>query len=143
MALCLARSLVLRGFDPVDQMERYLRWWKTGYLGSTRKCFDIGNTVARALSKFEKAKDPYAGSTDPSSAGNGSLMRLAPIPMYFAGDPEAVDEFAAKMSRTTHGAREAVDACRLFASQLALALEGASKADILNAPPPPGAPLAP
>jgi hypothetical protein len=83
------------------------------------------------------------GSTEPDSAGNGSLMRLAPVAMYFAGDALAVDEHAALMSRTTHGAAEAVDACRLFASQLALALEGASLDETLRAAPPPGSPLAP
>jgi len=50
MALCLATSLVEKnGFDPKDQMDRYCRWWKEGYLSSNGKCFDIGNTVAAAL----------------------------------------------------------------------------------------------
>ena len=143
MALCLARSLVLRGFDPSDQMQRYLRWSQHGYLSSNGKCFDIGNTVRKALEKFSETQEPFAGSTDPRTAGNGSLMRLAPVPLFFAGDPKAVDEHAALMSRTTHGAAEAVDACRLLASQLAHALEGATKHEILNAPPPPGVLLAP
>ena len=78
MALCLATSLVERGgFDAADQMQRYVRWWREGYLSSTGCCFDIGNTVSAALSRFIEHGDPYAGSTDPHSAGNGSLMRLA------------------------------------------------------------------
>ena len=29
MALCLAESLIeKKGFDPVDQLERYLRWYR-------------------------------------------------------------------------------------------------------------------
>src|SRR5437773_1759165 len=45
MALCLAQSLVERGdFDPIDQLERYLRWSREGYLSSTGTCFDIGGT---------------------------------------------------------------------------------------------------
>ena len=36
MALCLAESLVERkGFDPVDQLEKYVRWYREGYLSST------------------------------------------------------------------------------------------------------------
>jgi ADP-ribosyl-[dinitrogen reductase] hydrolase len=143
MALCLARSLVLRGFDPSDQMQRYLRWWKHGYLSSNGTCFDIGNTVRGALAKFEQTGDPFSGSSDPRSAGNGSLMRLAPVAMHFSGDMHAVDEHAALASRTTHGAIEAVDACRLLASQLALALEGASRDEVLRAPRPPGPMFAP
>lgn len=53
MALCLADSLVERkSFDPKDQMERYVRWWKEGYLSCTGECFDIGNATRTALSSF-------------------------------------------------------------------------------------------
>ena len=66
------------------------------------------------------------------SAGNGSLMRLAPIPMFYAKAPrhEAL-EFAELSSRTTHAARECLDACRLFAEMLFRAFEGASREAIL------------
>ena len=88
MALCLATSLIEQdGFDATDQMERYVRWWRDGYLSSEGHCFDIGGTAQGALSRFEREGDPYAGSTDPQTAGNGSLMRLAPVPMYYRADP--------------------------------------------------------
>jgi ADP-ribosyl-[dinitrogen reductase] hydrolase len=89
MALCLAHSLLFdRVFDPVDQMNRYCNWVTHGYMSSTGQCFDIGGTVADALSAFEASGNPFSGSTDPRSAGNGCLMRLAPVPMFFAGDRE-------------------------------------------------------
>lgn len=133
MALCLATSLVERnGFDARDQMQRYVRWRKEGYLSSTGRCFDIGATVEAALSRFESRGDPYAGSTDPDTAGNGSLMRLAPVPMYFAGDAEETIRMAADSSRTTHGAREAVDACRYYAGLLVGALRGVEEATLLS-----------
>lgn len=89
MALCLAESLVeRRGFDPVDQLERYLRWYRQGHLSSTGRCFDIGNTTREALHRFESTRQPYCGSTSPSSAGNGSIMRLAPVPLAFSQVPE-------------------------------------------------------
>jgi ADP-ribosylglycohydrolase len=83
-------------------MERYLRWRSDGHLSSNGRCFDIGATVASALRRFEESGEPYAGSTDPQSAGNGSLMRLAPVPMFYAADPQAAVERAADSSRTTH-----------------------------------------
>ena len=84
MALCLSESLVEKnGFDAFDQMQRYLKWYRTGYRSSTGTCFDIGGTTAEALRKFEKTDDPFSGSTDSHSSGNGSLMRLAPVPMFF------------------------------------------------------------
>ncbi|HEY53948.1 MAG TPA: ADP-ribosylglycohydrolase family protein [Caldilineae bacterium] len=132
MALCLAESLIERGgFDPTDQMRRYVRWWREGYLSSTGECFDIGNTVADALRRFEQSGEPYSGSTDPYSAGNGSIMRLAPVPMFYADDLRQVVHYAGESSRTTHGAQEAVDASRLFGAMIALALQGEAKVEVL------------
>ncbi len=134
MALCLAESLVeCGGFDPVDQMRRYVGWYRDGDHSSTGRCFDIGATVRDALERFERTGEPWSGSTDPRTAGNGSLMRLAPAPLFFASDPVHAVSRAADSSRTTHGAPEAVDACRLMAALIVTALDGVSKDDLLGA----------
>ncbi len=131
MALCLAASLIeSEGFDARDQMERYCRWWESGYLSSTGECFDIGNTVATALRRYRATGEPYAGSTDPMSAGNGCIMRLAPIPMFYYPDLEAAERFAAESAKTTHGAAECIDACRLLARVLVHALMGRSREEV-------------
>lgn len=131
MALCLATSLVeVGGFDPLDQMQRYVRWWRDGYLSSTGTCFDIGSTTAAALRRFEQTGNPFSGSAHPRSAGNGSLMRLAPIPMFFADAPRNAIESAALSSRTTHAAHAAVDACRYLAGLLLGAFAGAEKEEL-------------
>jgi ADP-ribosylglycohydrolase len=133
MALCLAESLVeTGGFDPVDQLQRYLRWYRDGYLSVTGKCFDIGNTVRDALWRFEKTGEPYCGSTDFWMAGNGSLMRLAPVPLFYAAEPVAAIERSGESSRTTHGAVAAVDACRYYGGLIASAVAGASKDELLS-----------
>jgi ADP-ribosylglycohydrolase len=145
MAMCLAESLVEQGFDPHDQMTRYVRWWLEGYWSSTGRCFDIGNTVAAALGRFERTGDPIAGSSDRRAAGNGSLMRLAPVALRYAHRPADADRFAAESSRTTHCAEEAVDACRYYAALIVAALSGSSKAELLDgrAAGPVGGPLSP
>ncbi|HOJ13773.1 MAG TPA: ADP-ribosylglycohydrolase family protein [Deltaproteobacteria bacterium] len=131
MALCLATSLVeCRGFDARDQMKRYCMWADTGYLSSTGECFDIGSTVAAALRSFRRSGDPHAGPDDPHSAGNGSIMRLAPIPMFFFPDVDSAERFAAESSRTTHGAAECIDACRLLARIICRALSGKPKEEV-------------
>lgn len=133
MALCLAQSLVEKqGFDPIDQLERYVRWMREGYLSSTGECFDLGNTTHEALTRFIKTRQPYCGPTDAAKAGNGSIMRLAPVPMFFAHDPALAIQMAADSSRTTHGAPTAVDACRYFAALIAGALRGAAKEELLS-----------
>ncbi|VEF12034.1 ADP-ribosylation/crystallin J1 [Pseudomonas fluorescens] len=131
MALCLAESLLIKnGFDAADQMGRYLNWWQWGYLSSTGDCFDIGNTVSQALTRYQHTADPYAGSTDPDSAGNGSLMRLAPVVLFYFPDTRLVQSFAADSSRTTHAAPEAIECCQLLAALIAKALEGAPKTEL-------------
>jgi ADP-ribosyl-[dinitrogen reductase] hydrolase len=133
MALCLADSLIeKRGFDPEDQMKRYCRWYRKGYLSSNGKCFDIGYATRFALEKFEHNGDPISGSADPHSAGNGSIMRLAPIPLAYANDPEMAIELSGKSSMTTHCAETCIDACRYFGGLIAGAVKGASKKDMLS-----------
>ena len=128
MALCLAESLLTKGaFDPLDQMTRYVNWWRRGYLSSTGTCFDIGMTVRSALSRFALSGDPYSGSIDPNTAGNGSLMRLAPVVLFAYPDVGTTLQYAADSSRTTHGAPEAVESCQLFASLLCGTLSGVRK----------------
>ncbi|EFI36077.1 ADP-ribosylation/Crystallin J1 [Desulfonatronospira thiodismutans ASO3-1] len=134
MALCLAESLIEKGgFDARDQMERYCRWMETGYLSSTGSCFDIGSTVAAALQRYRKTGEPYSGSTHPRSAGNGTIMRLAPVPMKYFPDMDLAESMAGESSRTTHGAQECIDACRLLARMTVRALSGRSKEEILMA----------
>ncbi len=133
MALCLADSLIeRRGFDPVDQLERYTRWAESGYLSCTGQMFDIGNTVRAALNKFALTKEACCGSSDPRSAGNGSLMRLAPVPLFYAERPQEAIELSGASSRTTHAAQTAVDACRYFGGLLVGAMRGASKEELLS-----------
>ncbi|NLS79434.1 MAG: ADP-ribosylglycohydrolase family protein [Chloroflexi bacterium] len=132
MALCLAASLVETGaFDARDQMERYARWRSQGYLSSNGRCFDIGNTVARALDRYQATGNPFSGSTDSRSAGNGSIMRLAPVVLFAFPDQDQIARYAAESSRTTHGAAECLDACRLLGSILFRALSGADKDAVL------------
>lgn len=142
MALCLADSLIeSRGFDLADQLRRYVRWYREGYMSSTGEFFDIGGATREALERFERTGEPYSGSRDPNRAGNGSIMRLAPVPLFYARVPanpfggsdelEAIER-SGKSSRTTHGAENCVDACRYLAALLVGAVNGAHKEELLS-----------
>lgn len=133
MALCLAESLLVKGdCDPRDQMTRYANWYQWGYWSSTGQCFDIGMATREAIQQYLRTGNALAGSEAARSAGNGSLMRLAPVAMAYAHDEQRVQEMAALSSRTTHAAAECLDACRLFAVAVSRALQGASKAQVLD-----------
>ena len=134
MALCLADSLLQRnGLDARDLVERFCRWHEEGYNSVTGECFDIGVTTCEALRTYRATGEPLSGSTDPGSAGNGSLMRLAPVAIRWWHDRAAAVEAARLQSRTTHGAPQAVEACALFAELLVEAINGAPKENVLRA----------
>lgn len=132
MALCLAESLITKqACDPQDQMARYANWYQWGYWSSTGHCFDIGMATRAAIQEFLRSGNALAGSADPRSAGNGSLMRLAPVALMYGHDEAQLQDMAALSSRTTHAAPECLDACRLFAVALSRALAGGDKQQVL------------
>ncbi|GAN77982.1 ADP-ribosylglycohydrolase family protein [Acidisphaera rubrifaciens] len=132
MALALADSLVAcGGFDPVDAMQRFLGWYRDGNYSPTGECFDIGGTTREALNRYERTGMAIAGSTDEMSAGNGSVMRLAPVAIFASGDAALCARIAAAQSRTTHGAPQAVDGCVLLADRLRRAISGEGRETLL------------
>lgn len=133
MALALGDSLSARGkLDEIDLMTRFTDWYERGEYSCNGRCFDIGITTRNALARWKRSGDPVAGSTDPMSAGNGSLMRLAPVPIRYWNDRATMRDVAARQSRTTHAAPEAVSACIAYADVIADAIEGRPRAEVLR-----------
>lgn len=136
MALALADSLDGReDLNEQDLLARFSDWQKTGSYSCTGRCFDIGSTTAQALARWRATHDDHCGATDAMSAGNGSLMRLSPVAIRFWKDRPKLRDVAARQSRTTHAAPEAVDACVVYAEILADAIEGRPRSSVLRARP--------
>lgn len=132
MALCLADSLIAcDGLNERDLMERFCRWYRVGENSCTGGCFDIGVTTREALELFRRTDDPLAGPTDARTAGNGSIMRLAPVVLRHWNDTERLRDVSRRQSYTTHGADEAVDACDALATVLASLIAGKPLRDVL------------
>lgn len=133
MALCLGDSLIAcDGLDERDLMERFARWYLHGENSSTGSCFDIGITTRNAIEQFRRTDDPIAGPTDARTAGNGSIMRLAPVAIRYHNDRERLRVAARRQSYVTHGAAEAVDACEALATVLASLIQGQPLTDVLS-----------
>ena len=133
MALALADSLNAHPhLDERDLMDRFVSWYETGAYSCTGHCFDIGITTRQALQRFKADGNPAAGSTDPRSAGNGSLMRLSPVAIRHWQDKDSLSDIAARQSWTTHGAAEAVGACSAFANILADVIAGNTRSMVLR-----------
>jgi ADP-ribosyl-[dinitrogen reductase] hydrolase len=140
MALALGEALLASGakgsvFDPEEAQRRFVKWWRHGAFSPTGSCFDIGIATRQALARFEETGDPIAGSTDPYSAGNGSLMRLAPVAIWGTRqDPAVVTRVARRQSMTTHAADACLDACEAYALVLRSAILGADFEEALAVP---------
>ena len=134
MAWALAASLDAKpDFDPHDLMERFVAWMRRGEYASNGKCFDVGRTVGPAIRSFERTGEPFAGPTGERTAGNGSLMRLAPVALWGLERSEGeARRVAREQSRTTHGAPAALDACEAFAVMLLDAIGGKQKDEVLR-----------
>lgn len=157
MALCLACSLIARkGFVPYDQLVRYAWWHTKGYMSSTGVCFDIGAATKQALVRFSERqrefakkhhlipdqvdylsdadllKDFHCDCGDVVAAGNGALMRLAPVPLFFYRSPEIAVKYSGYSAVLTHGDEKARDACRYFGALIVAALQGYKREELLD-----------
>jgi len=134
MALCLADALLRKeGFDEKDLMDRFVSWWEGNGYSCTGTCFDIGNTVLQALSRYQSTGNPRSGSSDPRSAGNGYLMRVSPVAICCWKDAQQAANLARRQSITTHAAPAAVEACAYFVTMLVGAIQGADRETVLAA----------
>jgi len=132
MALCLADSLLeTQGFDARDQVERYRRWQREGYLSSTGTCVGITASTARALARAQWRRQLFSGSHAPAQLDPEPLSRVAPMVMFFFAVQEEAVQLAADAARTTCQAPAVLAACRDLAHAVFLALSGRPKAQIL------------
>ena len=133
LALALADSILEVGWDLDDQARRYVAWWRTGAYSVNGRCFDIGGTTARALRRFEVVGDAAtSGLDDEWSAGNGSIMRLAPVPAAYAVEPlETVVELCVQSSLPTHREPRCLSACAYLGAVLWGLMQGRDRDDVL------------
>lgn len=133
MALCLAQSLIdCQGMNASDQMDKYLKWVNEGYMSCTGQCVGMGQTILRALSRYYKTKDPYQGDPRPKHSGNGCIMRLAPVPIYFHQDSQKAVLESINSARATHGSPQALQCSAFFGGLIWAALNGYDKEELLQ-----------
>ncbi|MCH8529596.1 MAG: ADP-ribosylglycohydrolase family protein [Balneolaceae bacterium] len=133
LALCSAESLLeCNGFNPQDHQERFRRWYREGYLSSTGTCFDIGNQTRHAIHHFETTGNVCVGTESHGSAGNGALMRLAPLVMAYHQYPDHAIALANSHALLTHSDPRCLDANRAFAWFILQAINKHNKHSVLD-----------
>jgi ADP-ribosylglycohydrolase len=138
MALALADSIAEVGWDLIDQAERYVSWWRTGKYSVNWRVFDIGITTSAALQRFRETGDPRrSGDTSPRASGNGSIMRLGPVPaayarLFPARLPELIERLV-ESSLPTHASAQCRSACAYFGLALSGLVNGLPREQVLAA----------
>lgn len=136
MMLCLCDSILQRkNIDVADLMMKFRNWWYEGY-NACRKNMALGlgaNTQA-ALERFEPhLPQQLTGGKDASTdAGNGCLMRLAPVPIYWKDDLRQALTMARIQSQTTHNVPEALDCCMVMTYVIWHGINGVGKTKIFD-----------
>ncbi|WP_418284859.1 ADP-ribosylglycohydrolase family protein [Halorubrum sp. DTA46] len=127
-ALCIARSLVeQQAFDPADVADRFVAWYDTNP-------FDIGGMTRRALTRLKRGDEwDKAGqqiweqSPEGQNAGNGSVMRCAPLAIPYVTDWERLAEVSRQSSQITHADPRCTYGCAILNLTIAGLLDDAEK----------------
>lgn len=128
MALCLAETLLEKGdADTICFRNKLLEWYQHGYNSSNGICFDIGNTTRFALEQYLTVGPGWSGNTAPEAAGNASIIRLAPVSIFFRNSIKKAFYEAKKQSIATHGAAEAINSAQYLSYLLVLMINGRNK----------------
>lgn len=137
MALALADSIGRVGWDLDDQAQRYLSWYQSGWYSVNGRCFDIGATCRRGLTRFSQSGDAKSsGDAAEEYSGNGSIMRLAPVPIRCAGFyPDNLLELIQRLTASslpTHASPQCLSACAYLGVVLAALIQGESREHVLD-----------
>ena len=130
LMLCTVDSL-LNGFDTADMGQLFVKWMKDCYWTPHGTLFDIGIATTCALDRIAGGVSPEkAGGTGERDNGNGSLMRILPVAMFYKDAP--IDELLDKVHRVsgiTHGHDRSKMACGIYCLIARKLLEGLSLMD--------------
>lgn len=146
MALCLADSLIANnGYNSYDLMTKFSNWFYHGYRSSYgNKAFDVGAQTARTITAFATKPTIPAKEAKAKQAGNGAIMRLAPVAIantFIAHQNSKtispnefvpITKMAILSCRETHNAIAAECVTQAFAVTLYSAMRGHSKTQILS-----------
>lgn len=122
MCLCLAQSLIdCNWFDIEDQLNKYLDWFSTWYMSSTWRAFWIWQQTGRNLFEYKKYKE-WKIKNKPreidlswkNKDANWSIMRIAPIALYYLNNINQWIFFAWESVKTTHNTDICIDTAKYF-----------------------------
>ncbi len=132
MLLCVTESLIhMRRFAEHDVADRFLRWWREGYMTCNGRVYEVGSTTRMALFTYLQTGNPLSGTSTTTASGNGSVTRVVPVALFYLSAPTDMLRYTEINSRITHGNPTAVDACRYCAWLISILSTGIDKKSAL------------
>lgn len=137
-ALCLAQSLLdCWGFDIEDQLDKYLKWLSEGYMSSTNRAFWIGLQTLDRLWKYKQYKEGKLQNrpreedlSGQKKDGNGALMKIWPIPLFYAKDPQKALYYAGESCKAIHNTDLCISCAQYFVGLIIGVMNGLKKSDL-------------
>lgn len=132
MALAIARACNAEGIDIEQVAQNFLAWFRSGPK-------DIGYSTRAALEylasglAWDEAGERLQRESTIGIAGNGSVMRCAPIAMRFRSSPERLIEFSSDITRTTHADPRATWGATALNQGIAHLLNGGDLGNVIAA----------
>lgn len=133
LTFCLAEALI-DGFDLNRIARNFVQWYYNGFWTPRGEVFDIGFTTQCAIERLAQGILPSeSGSSEESSLGNGSLMRISPLVFYLLDKPiEERFKITESVSAITHGHPVAVLSCFYYLEFARLLLFRENKFEAYN-----------
>lgn len=116
LLLCTVEALSEPEYDAAKLAGLFLNWRQYGYMTPHGNVFDIGIATTKALTRYENGTPPEeSGGNGERDNGNGSLMRILPAAIRYAGAPiEEMLFMAHRISAITHRHIRSQMACGLY-----------------------------
>lgn len=138
MSLTALDSLIEKGVDYNDMMQRFAKWFLFGKYTPTGEVFDIGFSCMKAIRTYLDLQDRSAllcGGSAETENGNGSLMRINPICLFLyakGAKKETAIEIVHNVSALTHAHARSKVACGIYAYVLWELLKNPCKQSAVN-----------
>lgn len=132
MTLALARAIGPDGLDMATLTQGFLAWYHS-------EPKDIGNTTRAALAhladgmSWDEAGAVVSQATGERGAGNGAVMRCAPVALRYRRDRQGLIRASIDSARITHDDRRCTWSAVAVNQALVHLLEGGATADVLTA----------
>jgi ADP-ribosyl-[dinitrogen reductase] hydrolase len=125
LLLCTVESL-LNGFDTDSMGELFIRWLTDGYWTPWGKTFDVGSSTMNSIGRMMREVPPEeAGGRGENDNGNGSLMRILPVGIFFSRQPvEELLHAVHRASSLTHRHPRTLMACGFYCLMVRALLQG-------------------